>query len=312
MDIPRDLYPFESHFLDLEGVGLHYLDEGSGPPVLCVHGNPSWSFYYRGVVNELSRDHRVIVPDHVGCGLSDKPGDDRYEYTLERRVADLEALVDSLGISEGLTLIVHDWGGMIGMGLAHRRPGLVVRIVALNTAAFPLPASKRFPWPLWLVRDTPVGAFLVQRFNAFSRGAARWCVTRGPMDPKVRQGLVAPYEPPDARIATLRFVQDIPLGPDDRAWALLKEVEAGLSAYADTPVLLCWGMKDFVFDHHFLDTFVRHWPHAEVLRLEDAGHYVLEDAPGEVVPRIRGFLDAHPLVPRPAGSPLPHGERGRG
>ncbi len=295
MDIPRDLYPFESHFLDLEGVGLHYLDEGSGPPVLCVHGNPSWSFYYRGVVNELSRDHRVIVPDHVGCGLSDKPGDDRYEYTLERRVADLEALVDSLGISEGLTLIVHDWGGMIGMGLAHRRPGLVVRIVALNTAAFPLPASKRFPWPLWLVRDTPVGAFLVQRFNAFSRGAARWCVTRGPMDPKVRQGLVAPYEPPDARIATLRFVQDIPLGPGDRAWELLKAVEDGLWRYGDTPVLLCWGMKDFVFDHHFLDTFVGHWPHAEVLRLDDAGHYVLEDAPGEVVPRIRAFLDAHPL-----------------
>jgi len=296
MDIPRDLYPYEAHFLDLDGLGLHYLDEGSGPPVLCVHGNPSWSFYYRNVVNELSRDHRVIVPDHIGCGLSDKPGDERYEYTLERRVADLEALMDHLGISEGLTLIVHDWGGMIGMGLSHRRPGLVNRIVALNTAAFPLPPSKSFPWPLWLVRDTPVGAFLVQRFNAFSRGAAKFCVTRHKMDPLVRQGMLAPYEPRNARIATLRFVQDIPLGPGDRAWDLIKAVEAGLDRYADTPVLLCWGMKDFVFDRHFLERFEAHWPHAEVLRLEDAGHYVLEDAVEDVVPRIRAFLDAHPVA----------------
>ena len=295
MDIPRDLYPYEGRHLDLGGIRLHYLDEGSGPPVLCVHGNPSWSFYYRRVVNELSRDHRVIVPDHVGCGLSDKPGDDAYDYTLERRVADLEALVDELGITSGLTLIVHDWGGMIGMGLAHRRPGLVARIVALNTAAFPLPSSKPFPWPLWLVRNTPVGAFLVQRFNAFSRGAARYCVTRGKMDPRVRQGMIAPYEPLDARIATLRFVQDIPLGPGDQAWDLLKAVEDGLGQHADTPVLLCWGMKDFVFDRHFLDIFVEHWPHAEVMRLDDAGHYVLEDAPEDVVPRIRHFLDAHPV-----------------
>jgi pimeloyl-ACP methyl ester carboxylesterase len=296
MDIPRELYAYEAHFLDLDGLALHYLDEGSGPPVLCVHGNPSWSFYYRNLVNELRRDHRVIVPDHIGCGMSDKPGDERYEYTLERRVADLEALVDHLEIRADLTLIVHDWGGMIGMGLAHRRPGLVARIVALNTGAFPLPASKAFPWPLWLVRDTPVGAFLVQRFNAFSRGAARFCVTRGRMDPLVRQGMIAPYEPRENRLATLRFVQDIPLGPGDRAWDLVKAVEGGLDRYADTPVLLCWGMKDFVFDHHFLDRFVQLWPHAEVLRLEDAGHYVLEDAPEDVVPRIRGFLDAHPLA----------------
>ncbi len=296
MNIPRELYPYESHWLELDGNRLHYLDEGEGSPVLCVHGNPSWSFYYRAVVDELSRDHRVIVPDHVGCGLSDKPGDDAYEYTLERRVDDLEALVDHVGVRDGLTLIVHDWGGMIGMGLSHRRPGLVSRIVALNTGAFPLPASKSLPWALWLVRDTPVGAFLVQRFNAFSRGAARFCVTRGKMKPAVRQGMIAPYEPPDARIATLRFVQDIPLGPGDRAWDLVKAVEDGLGRYADTPVLLCWGMKDFVFDHHFLDRFVQLWPHAEVLRLEDAGHYVLEDAPEDVVPRIRAFLDAHPVA----------------
>ncbi|MFH1467117.1 MAG: alpha/beta fold hydrolase [Pseudomonadota bacterium] len=299
MNIPTHLYPWTGQRLDLGGLSLHYLDEGAGPPVLCVHGNPTWSFYYRALVRELSADHRVIVPDHIGCGLSDKPGDEAYEYTLARRIADLGALVDHLGVTEGLTLVVHDWGGAIGLGMAEVRPGLVKRLVVLNTGAFPLPPAKSLPFLLWLARDTGVGSLLVRRLNAFSRGAAMLCTTRHKLAPEVKQGLTAPYEPPENRLATLRFVQDIPLGPEHRAWASVKAVEASLPRYREIPVLLCWGMKDFVFDHHFLDRFVEEWPAAEVLRLEDAGHYVLEDAPEEVVPRIRAFLDAHPLEKAP-------------
>jgi len=298
MSIPTHLYPWTGQRLDLGGLALHYLDEGRGPPVLCVHGNPTWSFYFRALVRELSADHRVIVPDHIGCGLSDKPGDDAYAYTLARRVEDLGALVDHLGITRDLTLIVHDWGGAIGLGMAERRPGLVARLVLLNTGTFPLPEAKRLPFLLWLARDTGLGALLVERFNAFSRGAAAFCTTRRRLDPEVRAGLVAPYEPRDARLATLRFVQDIPLGPEHRAWATVKAIEASMPRYGATPILLCWGMKDFVFDRHFLDRYVAEWPHAEVVRLADAGHYVLEDAPEDVVPRIRAFLDARPLGAR--------------
>jgi len=141
--IPRELYPFEGRYFDRgAGVRMHYLDEGEGPPVVMVHGNPTWSFYYRQLVLALRDGHRCIVPDHVGMGLSDKPGDDRYAYTLAQRVDDLEALLEHLGVDRDVTLVVHDWGGMIGMAWAARHPERVARLVILNTAAFPLPSDK--------------------------------------------------------------------------------------------------------------------------------------------------------------------------
>ncbi|WP_279384383.1 alpha/beta fold hydrolase [Geotalea toluenoxydans] len=121
MDITKH-YPFTGNYLDLNGLAYHYLDEGSGDPVVMVHGNPSWSFYYRNLVLALRDRYRCIVPDHMGCGFSDKPDDDRYDYTLPRRVDDLERLLDHLQLSKNVTLVVHDWGGMIGMAYAVRHP----------------------------------------------------------------------------------------------------------------------------------------------------------------------------------------------
>ena len=167
--------------LDRGGLRYHYLDEGEGEPVVMVHGNPTWSFYYRRLVEGLRSSYRTIVPDHIGCGLSDKPDDSRYDYTLESRIADLEALVEHLELDGGLTLVVHDWGGAVGLGYATRHPEQVARLVVLNTAAFHLPRTKTFPWPLWLCRDTPLGAYLVRGLNAFCRGTARVGCTRRPL-----------------------------------------------------------------------------------------------------------------------------------
>jgi len=139
-------YPFESHFLELGRLKYHYLDEGQGEPVVMLHGNPSWSFYYRNLAKELRADYRVVVPDHIGCGLSDKPADSLYSFTFEQRVDDLETLLDHLDIKSNITLIVHDWGGMIGMTYASRYPERIARLVVLNSAAFHLPQSKKFPW----------------------------------------------------------------------------------------------------------------------------------------------------------------------
>src|SRR5512137_1488563 len=132
--MPSDLkksYPFTGRSLDLDGLRFHYLEEGEGLPVVMIHGNPSWSFYYRNLVLALRDRYRCIVPDHVGCGLSAKPGDDRYDYTLPRRVDDLERLIDHLGLMEKITLVLHDWGGMIGMAYALRHPGRIGRLVLL-------------------------------------------------------------------------------------------------------------------------------------------------------------------------------------
>lgn len=302
-----DLYPFEHHWLDRGGLSLHYLDEGpraaspAAETVVMVHGNPTWSFYYRDLVKALRADHRCIVPDHIGMGLSSKPGDDAYSYSLESRVNDLEALLSHCGATRDVTLVVHDWGGMIGMAWAVRHPEAVKRLVILNTGAFPLPASKRLPWSLALTR-TPLGALLVRGFNMFSRSAARVGCKRRSLTAVERAGYTAPYDSWANRIATLRFVQDIPLRPGDRGYDIIKNVEANLHRFRNTPVLVCWGPLDFVFDRHFLAEFRKHWPDADVHCFDDCGHYILEDAASEVIPLIRDFVARQPATPAAPGS----------
>ena len=283
------LYPFASHEFDRNGLRLHYLDEGAGAPVVMLHGNPTWSFYYRELVRALRNSHRCIAPDHLGMGLSDKPGDSSYSYCLQSRVDDLEALLDHLQLTENLTLVVHDWGGMIGLAYASRQLDRVKRLIVLNTACGLLPPAKRFPWQLWLTR-TPLGALLVRGANAFVVGTARIGTKRG-MTREVRAAYVAPYDSWANRIATLRFVQDIPLRPGDPSYALVDEVQRGLARFAEMPTLICWGEQDIVFDHYFLSQWREAFPHAKVHTFADAGHYVLEDAHERIVPLVREFLE---------------------
>ncbi len=284
-------YPFTGRYLDLNGLRLHYLDEGSGEPVVMLHGNPTWSFYYRNLVLALRDRYRCIVPDHIGCGLSDKPGDDRYDYTLESRVNDLERLLDRLGINAGINLVLHDWGGMIGMAFAARHPGRIRRLVVLNTAAFHLPKEKRLPFTLRLCRDTMMGAFLVRALNAFSLAASFIGCKRNPMPKELRRLYRLPYDSWRNRIATLRFVQDIPLIPCDRSYGLVSRTEEGLHTLTSVPMAIFWGELDFVFDRSFLAQWERRFPRAEVLRYADCGHYILEDAQDEIIPLIKQFLE---------------------
>ena len=159
------LFPFKRHFLERNSQQYHYVNEGTGEPVVMVHGNPSWSFYYRNLVKTLSVSHQCIVPDHIGCGLSDKPDDEDYSYTLASRIDDLEALLDHLAIDKNITLVVHDWGGMIGMGYAARYPDRIKKLVILNTAAFHLPKNKSFPLPLAIGRNTMLGTIFLLLFS---------------------------------------------------------------------------------------------------------------------------------------------------
>lgn len=285
----RDLYPFAGRRLDRRGLALHYLDEGAGPPVVAVHGNPTWSFFFRDLVLGLRDICRVVVPDHIGCGRSDKPPDTRYRYTLDSRVDDLEALLDHLGLVRDVTLVLHDWGGLIGMAVAARRPERIARLVVLNTAAFRRPAGKPLPWSIRACRVPGLGPLLVRGLNAFCRGAARACVVR-PLAPEVQAGYFEPYDTRAHRIAVLRFVQDIPLRPGDPAWATLCEVENALARFRTVPVLVCWGERDFVFDGDYLAEWRRRFPAAEVHRFPAAGHYVLEDAGPEVLAHVRRFV----------------------
>ncbi|MFZ5478531.1 MAG: alpha/beta fold hydrolase [Myxococcota bacterium] len=274
----RALYPFASHFLGPQ----HYVDEGEGSPVLCVHGNPTWSFMWREVVLALRGSHRVVAPDHVGCGLSEKPPG--WTYRLRDHIDNLERLVLHLDLRD-VTLVVHDWGGAIGMGLAGRHPDRVARIAVLNTAAFP---SRHIPLRIAACRVPGFGALAIRGLNGFAGAAVHMATERG-LDPDVKAGYLAPYDSWANRIATLRFVQDIPMSDDHPSMATLKEVEAGLARLADRPMLIAWGERDWCFTPTFRAEWERRFPRARVVKFEDAGHYVVEDARERMVPLLAEF-----------------------
>ena len=292
VDQIKHLYDFQSHYLDRRGHQYHYLDEGQGDPLVMLHGNPSWSFMYRELVRAFRDSYRTVVPDHMGCGLSDKPSSEEYSYTLEERVSDLEALLNEKGIHSDITLILHDWGGPIGMTYAARHPSRISRLIILNTAAFLLPPEKSLHWSLSLCRDSRVAWFLILRFNAFARMAG-YLGCRQLMPGRIRRAYRGPYDTWANRIATLRFVQDIPLTSADASYGLLQQTQENLYRFQQTPMLICWGERDFIFDGDFLKEWIRRFPQAQVHRFPEAGHYVLEERPAAIVPLIRDFLAAH-------------------
>ena len=285
------LYPFPSNYMLLNGLRYRFLDEGGGRPVLMLHGNPTWSFYYRRLVRTLAPRFRVIVPDHMGCGLSDKPDLSRYDYRLQSRIADLQTFMDLLEPDGKITLVLHDWGGIIGLAYALRNIEKIDRIVLMNTAAFLPPAGKKLPLRLSLVRNIRLLATpAVLGLNLFAVAALHMASHKG-LSANVRAGLIAPYNSWANRIATLKFVQDIPLAPGDPSFKTAKEIDENLFRLSHVPLLILWGDHDFVFDRAYLQEWRRRFPQARVHRLEQAGHYVLEDEPEETERLIQEFLE---------------------
>jgi len=286
----RELYPFGSHTLPIGSWQYHYVDEGSGEPLLLVHGNPTWSFYWRNLILAFRDRYRVVAPDHMGCGSSDKP--QAYPYCLSTHIANLVHLIEALDL-RAATLLVHDWGGAIGLGAALRVPDRIARLILFNTGAFPPPF---IPWRIRLGRTPWLGAWAIRGLNLFVRGALRMTVQkRERMTPQVRAGLLAPYDSWEHRVAIHRFVADIPADPRHPTWQVLEEIEAGLPSLADRPVQLIWGMRDWCFPPECLERFLKVFPDAEVHRLSDAAHYVVEDAYEQIIPLVEAFLSSHPV-----------------
>ena len=297
----RDLYPFASHFHEVGGKRVHYIDEGSGPVVLCVHGNPTWSFYWREVVKALAPTHRVVAIDHLGCGLSDKPEDG--PYRLADHIERLRSLVTALDLRD-ITLLVHDWGGAIGMGAAVADPSRYTRFGVFNTAAFP---SARIPWRIAMCRVPGLGPLGVRGFNGFAAAAISMATEKG-LAPDVAAGLLAPYDSWANRVAVQRFVEDIPMDPTHPSWKTLADIETGLAQFKDHTMVIGWGEQDWCFTPLFRQEWERRFPRAEVHKFADCGHYVIEDAKDRLIPIIRTFAEgkstlshtAPPVVPQPA------------
>ena len=283
-------WPYATRSTLVGGHRMAYVDEGAGPPVLLVHGNPTWSFYFRSLLASLPPlGLRAIAPDHIGMGRSEKPSTADYPHTLARRVADFGEFVDGLGLTEPVSLVVHDWGGAIALAWAVDHVERVDKLLVLNTGAFPIPPGKTLPWSLAAARVPVLGGVAVRGLNAFSRGALVMGTGRTVLGREARAGLTAPYDSPASRVAVHEFVRDIPMSPRDPAYAVLARTESRLPLLQDKPTAVCWGMKDPVFDETVLDHLLALLPKAEVHRYPDAGHYVLEDAADRIVP-IAGRL----------------------
>lgn len=269
----------------MDGGCLHYIDEGRGPVVVMVHGNPTWSFYYRHLIHSLKQKYRVICLDHLGCGMSDKPSD--YKYDLKNHVSNLNSLLDFLAIDR-CSLIVHDWGGAIGFGVATKRLDNIDKIVVLNSAAF---RSKRIPLRIQICRIPFIGEILVRGLNGFAFFAQFMTVVKS-MSPSVKKAYIAPYDSWKNRIAIYRFVRDIPLKPSHQSYPLLVDIENGLEEVKKKkiPLLLLWGGKDFCFNKDFFERWRQFFPEAKYHYFNDGGHYILEDKHKEIIPLVREFL----------------------
>jgi pimeloyl-ACP methyl ester carboxylesterase len=283
----KPLYPFTpAVFRTPAGARMSYVDEGprTDSAIVLVHGNPTWSFYYRNLIRQLSPARRCIAPDHIGMGLSDKP--QNHDYSLAGRIADLFALIENLGLKQ-VDLVVHDWGGAVGFGWAVEHEPMVGKIVILNTAAFP---SLRIPWRIALCRLPGWGAWLVRGLNGFAGPALRLAMRRRALTPDERRAYLFPYDCWANRVAIHRFVQDIPLELDHPSRPTIERIARGLPRLALKPKLIGWGGKDFCFNDHFLARWRELYPQAEVEYRAEAGHYVLEDTGPDFTQRICAFL----------------------
>ena len=287
----RDEYPFPANYLTVDGHRIHYVDHHGGDgaePVLMVHGNPTWSFYYRRLIKSVGDTGRAIGVDHLGCGLSDKPAD--YPYRLQNHIDNLCCLIDELDLKNA-TLMVHDWGGAIGLGALLARIDRFKKIILFNTAAFPPPY---IPFRIRVCRWPIVGKIGLQGFNLFARAATHMATEqKGGLPKVIADGMLAPYDNWANRVATYKFVKDIPLTQRHPTWNVLENIESRLQEVADWPIMMVWGMKDWCFRPECLERLQQHWPSAEVHKMAEAGHYVIEDEAERVQQLVEDFLARH-------------------
>jgi cis-3-alkyl-4-acyloxetan-2-one decarboxylase len=282
-------YPFASKWFnagtDAQPLWMHYIDEGprDAPVLVFAHGNPTWSFYWRKAVLHLRDKFRCIAMDHVGMGLSDRPQWPR--YVLADHIDRARRLLDALQLSQ-VHYIGHDWGGCIVAGLAVQRPQDALSMTWMNTGAF---VSADIPFTIAMCRWPVFGRLAVLQGNAFA-GVASWRAVKRSMSAAVKQGYLAPYGNAHDRIATLRFVEDIPLQEDHPSRTTLANIEKGLSSLRGKPITLFWGDDDFCFTPKFRQRFEAEFPDAVVHAWPDAGHYVMEDAGERILPLLRARL----------------------
>ena len=272
-------YSFESHYFDLPVGRMHYVDEGTGDPIVMIHGNPAWSYCYRYLINGLKNQYRCIAPDHIGFGLSDKPSD--WDYLPQHHAENLEAFLESLHLTN-ITLIVNDWGGPTGLSYAIRHPEKIKKLVILNT------------W-MWSVADDayyrnfsgfmggPIGKFLIKNFNFFGKSVVKKAFgNSAKLTPEIHKHYYLHLDSPDHRKGSYVFPKEI-VGSSNWLNSLWQKREV----ISHKPTLFAWGMKDIAFREKELNTWTSNWHNYKVIKMENAGHYPQEIAPELIINELR-------------------------
>lgn len=287
-------YPFQPRSIEIGRFKLNYVDEGprdARRTVLALHGNPTWSFYWRALIKSAIADGdiRIVAPDYIGCGLSDKPTRD-YGYRLEDRIEEIRQLIARLELAD-ITLIVHDWGGAIGLGCAVGAPETIRSIILTNSAAF---RSDRMPTRIALARTPILGPIAIERMNLFLRLAlppfSMASARAERFSDPIRKGYLYPYQRRIERKAIGEFVRDIPISERDRSYRTLKSIEDRLDRLADKKILILWGARDWCFDESFYRRWKEFFPRATSKIFADAGHWLMEDAHETITPEIIRFI----------------------
>lgn len=279
--IDRNEYPFTPKEFTLPMGTLRYVDEGEGTPVVMVPGNPSWSFEYRALLKHFSKTRRVIAPDHIGFGLSDKPLD--WGYLPKQHAANLEALLESLDLHE-ITLVVGDWGGPLGLSYAIKHPARIKQIVITNT------------W-MWAVNDDwyyrafsgfvggKLGRGLIRRYNFFAGTLLKSIYgDKSKLTPEIHKHYLMPLEKVEERKGNMVFPREI-IGSSD--W--LAGLWAARDVLQDKVKLIAWGMKDIAFREKELRHWAQHFPQAKVVRFASAGHFVADEEPNALIAEIESL-----------------------
>lgn len=276
--LSEELYPFRSRYIELSGHGLHYIDEGQGPVLLLLHGNPTWSFIYRDIIKALRGEFRCVAPDYPGFGLSEAaPG---FGFGVREQAGVIQEFVRALDLRE-IRVMVQDWGGPIGLHTAAAEPERFAGFIIGNTWCWPVTGDRHFRLFSKFFGGA-FGRFIILRFNAFVNMLLPAGVKRGKISTAVMTHYRAPFPTPESRLPTNIFPREIVTAED-----FLAEAEAGLARQADKPALILWGDKDVAFRAKERKRFEEIFSNSKTRILKGAGHFIQEDAPIEISKAIR-------------------------
>ena len=279
-------FPYEPHYMEVNGFSMHYVDEGEGEPIVCFHGEPDWGYLYRQFIKELSKTNRIIVPDMMGFGKSDVPQDKA--YILEEHVDNVKKLLLNLDL-KNITIVVQDWGGPIGFGFAVDYPERIKRLVIMNTSIGVMKEEAK-PWYHYMEKKGTYEEFLKDPANILQMGM----VHKEKLTPTVLRAYNAPFPSDEYYIGVLAWPKDIPVGEDHPSAKAMMHIRNNLDRLSDKDKILIWGMKDPIFPKWMTEWWNKIYPGIETHKIVSASHFLQEDAPEEIIALITQFLAEHP------------------